>query len=250
MADPIARLSCSSASNQCGGEDEVESEVSSSVGVAPSSVPNSSEPLASSSPPEPDTCAASPAVQSLVARYSDAASSTLSRVAAGRAQDPSGLYVSSSPTPDGESWAGEIALANARVGRGVLEGTAIEALGASTKTGADLDLQMFMLRDTLAISGGGFGASITLSGPELRANLGEHNDDGSVGGNIGLGSQLFGVEATLSTPVGSLTYGASASIGASGSLGVRDADHDGAPEFCAKVSVPAYTVGACLEQFW
>jgi hypothetical protein len=33
-------------------------------------------------------------------------------------------------------------------------------------------------------------------------------------------------------------------------MGVRDADHDGKPEFCGKFSVPAFTVGACIEQFW
>ena len=106
------------------------------------------------------------------------------------------------------------------------------------------------MRSTLALSHAGFGLSVTADGPSLRASLGAHNDDGSLGGNLGLGGNALGFEATLSTPVGSVTYGDGLSLAASGSIGVRDADHDGKPEFCAKVSIPAYTFGVCLEKFW
>jgi len=63
-------------------------------------------------------------------------------------------------------------------------------------------------------------------------------------------AEAAGLEATVTTPVASVTLGASVSDGIAGSSGVRDADHDGKPEYCAKVSIPAFTVGACLERFW
>ena len=120
----------------------------------------------------------------------------------------------------------------------------------SVQYGKDNDVQLVAERGSLVASHAGFSLSVTGDAGVARANLGEHNDDGSIGGNLGAGVEVFGAEGTLNTPIGSLTYGNSVSASLSGSLGVRDADHDGKPEFCGKFSIPAYTVGACVEQFW
>jgi len=56
--------------------------------------------------------------------------------------------------------------------------------------------------------------------------------------------------AALQSSVIPALGGLSVSMSLSGSMGVRDADHDGEPEYCAKFSVPAFTIGACIERFW
>jgi len=260
MAEPIDSLSCNDLSNVSYSGDDKEGRAaypsagaSQSSGAAQSSGGTGGDSGAFvASLPEPEAWTTSLVVRGLVDRYS--ASSLPSRrapaVTSGRPPHDAGLYMSSKPTLDGTSCRDEVALANAHVEGGAFQATGVEALGVSLMTGKDFDLQLFTVRNTLALAGGGFGLSLSTSGPELRANLSEHNDDGSMGGNIGIGAQAFGAEATVSTPIGSMTYGMSSSWGASGSTGVGDADHDGDPEFCAKLSIPAYTVGACLEQFW
>lgn len=126
----------------------------------------------------------------------------------------------------------------------------VELATGYVQSGTDKDAQVALMRRTAALSGHGYGVTVTSDVGAARAYLGENNDDGSIGGNIGIGAEAAGVEVTVDTPLGSLTYGQSASVGAGGSMGVRDADHDGEPEFCAKFSLPAYTVGVCVERFW
>ncbi len=160
------------------------------------------------------------------------------------------LTTSSGAVPGGGSYRVAATGLNAQIETGPLKGSGLELATAYVQYGKDNDVQVALARRTAALSGHGFGVTVTGEAGVARANLGENNDDGSIGGNIGSGVDLLGFEATVDTPVGSLTYGQGASVGVSGSMGVRDQDHDGKPEFCAKFSIPAYTVGACVEQFW
>ncbi len=81
----------------------------------------------------------------------------------------------------------------------------------------------------------------------VGAELGTRNADGSKGVGIGLGAVLTGVEATVHLGRdNSVTLGTSAGVGAHFSVGLRDADHDGKPELCARVT-EFLTVAACIE---
>jgi hypothetical protein len=160
------------------------------------------------------------------------------------------LVTSAGVVPGGGSTRVAVSLFKQEIHTAPLEGTSVEVGTVSVQYGKDNDVQIVGARQTLKVSHGGYGLSLTGEVGVVRANLGENNDDGSVGGNIGAGAELIGGEATIDTPVGSLTGGLSESMSLSGSMGVRDADRDGDPEYCAKFSVPAFTLGACIERFW
>jgi hypothetical protein len=252
MADPISSSSPNAPPNACIDEDSEASEASeaSAVRAAPPQVASStSQPQMST--PESNVCEAPSAVKSLVAQFP---SGTPVRSPASEVQQggsPSGVgYTFRGPTPDGDSYRVAAAFVKTPTPSGSAGGLSLEVLSVSAQDGKDKDAQATMIRANLAVSHAGYGLSITADGPSARANLGEDNDDGSIGGNIGAGASFIGAEATINTPVGSVTAGASLSASVSGSLGVRDIDHDGKPEFCAKFSIPEYTIGACLEQFW
>jgi hypothetical protein len=199
---------------------------------------------------EPSACEAPNAVWSLVQQFPAAAFAKAS--VAGRQPDSTSVvgYDHTGPSPEGDSQRSEVAFVKSSNPSGALQGSSLEVLGVVAQSGAQSNHELIAMRSTLALSHAGFGLAVTADGPSLRASLGVHNDDGSLGGNLGLGGNALGFEATLSTPVGSVTYGDGLSLAASGSIGVRDADHDGKPEYCAKVSLPAYTFGVCLEKFW
>lgn len=227
MADPISSLGPSN-SLDC----HVDEEATSSV----------AEPMQSA-----DTASAPPAgAQTLVARFSPppALPKALPVISS------SSLTTSSGAVPGGGSYRVGGNVFQAEVESGAFKGSKVEVGTAYVQYGDDNDVQLLAARRTTVLSSHGYGVTLMGEAGAVRANLGEHNDDGSIGGNIGSGVELAGGEVTVDTPAGSLTYGLSASLSLSGSMGVRDADHDGEPEFCAKFSVPAFTVGACVEQFW
>jgi len=113
--------------------------------------------------------------------------------------------------------------------------------------GAQNEVQVGLVRASgtapLALADG----SVNAEALTARANYGFANDDGSTGANFGATAQLVGFESTLSHSGWSVTSGLSAQIGGYGSVGFRDADHDGKTEFCAKISAPAVTLGVCME---
>lgn len=250
MADPITSRSSSDPSNSCiddGGE------INASVAPEQCTVP-----------PEPSNqCSIGAAgaaetpngTQVLVRKFSSSSApkSAGSPPASGSSGPSSGIFfvTTSGAVPGGGSYRVAGSVLNYHLESGPLKGTGVEAGTASVQYGKDNDVQLVGKRATLKLnSGSGYGLSVTDEVGVVRANLGEHNDDGSLGGNIGSGVELAGREVTIDTPVGSLTGGLSISMSLSGSMGVRDADHDGKPEFCAKFSVPAYTLGACIERPW
>ena len=247
MPDPISSSPTNPASNQCLNDDG-----DSSGGLCPNpAVLGANPPALGNEAAEPSACEAPSAVWSLVQQF-PAASFSKPSPASGPHPGSTSIvgYEHSGPTAEGDSQRSEAAFVKSSNPSGALNGSNIEALGAVAQTGKQNNLELVALRSTLSVSHAGFGLAITGDGPSLRASLGEHNDDGSLGGNLALGGNALGFEATLSTPVGSVTYGDGLSLAVSGSLGVRDADHDGNPEFCAKFSIPAYTFGICLEKFW
>lgn len=98
-------------------------------------------------------------------------------------------------------------------------------------------------------------------GPADRSNLraqaftasaavGTHNADGSVGYGVGMEATVVGVEGTLASSGWSATGGIAAGFAAASSIGTRDADRDGSPELCGRVSFAFVTAGLCLERPW
>jgi hypothetical protein len=121
-------------------------------------------------------------------------------------------------------------------------GAAIEVLSASVQLGAQTELQVGVQR--IAGTGGALTGSVETFA--LRANVGIHNDDGSVGLNIGASATAVGFEGTAGN-VNSVTYGVGAGVGAGASVGARDIDRDGKAELCARLSFGPVTAGACVE---
>jgi len=80
------------------------------------------------------------------------------------------------------------------------------------------------------------------------ARSGIENVDGSIGVHLGAGAAIATVEATWPLgDLGSVTLGATAGVGAAGSIGVRDADKDGKGELCGRVEYLWGIVGLCVE---
>lgn len=128
-------------------------------------------------------------------------------------------------------------------GRDSATGLELEMFSVSAQVGGEHEAQLGMARVGVSGSNG----NVTGEAFTVRANGGAHNDDGSVGFNAGVIGTAVGVEGTLGSR-DSLTLGASIGAGAAVSVGVRDLDANGVPEFCAKVSVGFLTAGICWEQ--
>ena len=242
MADPISSLN-STPNNAC-----IDDDGEAASPVAPSQSVVTASPTQSAQAPTE----APSGTQSLVQRFSSTAPS-LPAVAPSsppETHDRHTMTSSSGAVPGGGSYRVSASLLKDEYNGGMRDGTNAEVGTASVQWGKQNDAQLVGLRSTIAVNRGGYGLSVTTDAGVIRANFGEDNDDGSVGGNIGSGVELAGGEATVTTPAGSLTYGLSVSASLSGSMGVRDADHDGDPEYCAKFSIPAVTLGACVERFW
>lgn len=147
-------------------------------------------------------------------------------------------YLSAGRTAAGDSVFAGAALVKGRDP----SGAAVEVLSASAQLGAQTELQVGLQRVA--------GAHGVLTGSvetfTLRANVGIHNDDGSVGLNIGAGVTAVGFEGTAGD-ANSVTYGVGAGVGAGASVGARDVDSDGKAELCARLSFGPVTVGACVE---
>lgn len=124
-------------------------------------------------------------------------------------------------------------------------GLDVEVLSLSGQVGTQNEFQVGLQRIGRSSPSGSVGIEVLTA----RANMGIHNDDGSVGINAGAQATALGVETTLAT-VDSLTVGLSAGLGVGGSVGLRDLDKDGEHELCAKVSLGPLTAGVCVETPW
>ena len=123
----------------------------------------------------------------------------------------------------------------------------IETFSVSARAGAENGAQVGVLRVAENTSALGLNLSGSFEAGTARINLGERNDDGSKGANVGAMATLGGAELTVEHSGWSGTFGLSASAGIAISSGERDIDGDGAPERCFKASIGPFTAGVCTE---
>jgi hypothetical protein len=83
-----------------------------------------------------------------------------------------------------------------------------------------------------------------------QAHAGFDNADGSTGFGASAGATIVGGEVTGTLGPVSLTLGASVGATYGASAGVRDSDHDGKTEYCARVDFGVGSIGVCLEDRW
>jgi len=83
-----------------------------------------------------------------------------------------------------------------------------------------------------------------------QAHAGFDNADGSTGFGASMGATVVAGEVTGTLGPVSLTLGASVGATYGGSAGVRDSDHDGKNEYCARVDFGVGSIGLCLEDRW
>lgn len=200
------------------------------------------EPVAAGSPAVPLLVSALPRPPSVLPPPSTSAAESAANNNAQRTSEHNGLspYASAGTTAAGDS---VYVSAAALKGRDARTGFEAEILSLSAQVGAQNELQASLVR--VGGAGGIIGAA-SAEAITARASAGIHNDDGSTGLNLSLGATGVAGEVTLGS-ANSVTCGGAASAGGGASLGVRDADHDGKPELCGRVSWGAFTVGICLE---
>ena len=134
-------------------------------------------------------------------------------------------------------------------GRDRESGLELEVFSASVHDGhLQGDTQVAMARLGISSDDGHFNTRVDAL--TLKAHLGTQNADGSVGLNAGIGATVIGIEGTATLGPVSATLGVSASATLAGSVGVRDGDHDGKSELCARAEFGPWTLGACMERFW
>jgi hypothetical protein len=81
-----------------------------------------------------------------------------------------------------------------------------------------------------------------------QARVGVDNPDGSIGVGASVGSTVVGAEVTGTVGPVSLTVAAAVGATVGGSVGLRDSDHDGKTEYCARVDFGVGSVGICVEE--
>ena len=201
--------------------------------------------------PRAEPAKLAPAVQSLVAGSSrpnsaaqfvqnqkQAAATTAERTA----QTPlTRLYSAAGTTADSV-----YATAGLCYGRDPNSGVTEELGTVSAQIGAQNELQITGLRMGIQNENGDALGAEALS---ARVGFGIHNQDGSTGLNVGASATLIGVDGTQDQADGNTTAaGAGVAAAFEASVGVRDADHDGKSELCARVAVkPFFSIGACAE---
>ncbi len=157
-------------------------------------------------------------------------------------------YVGFAPTADaGVASSGDTVYLDvaAVAGRDARSGIEIEAFSGGVSAGAQNEAVARMARFGISSDDESNSAHVTVLAAE--AGVGTHNVDGSVGVNVGASADIISGQATVSDSGNSLTLGLSAGVGGGFSAGIRDQDHDGRPEVCARVSVDPVIIGLCLE---
>lgn len=146
-------------------------------------------------------------------------------------------------TEDGIAYLGFAALK----GRDEKTGIEMDILSASVQTGSQNEAQASMAHLAVANTQG---TSVGLDLFAVSAGAGVLNSDGSIGANGRALAVVGHLEGSLSTGATGLTLGASIGAGGEYSAGVRDRDHDGYGEFCARASLdlgPGITIGIQIE---
>lgn len=205
----------------------------------PEPISSQAEPAATSASAVPILVSSVPPPPSVLPPTSAAPPGPAANNNAQRTDERSGVapYLSA-----GSTTAGDSVYVGAALIKGRESGAGIEVLSASIQVGAQTEVQVGFQRMA--------GTRGTLTGSvetfALRGNVGTHNDDGSVGLNIGASATAVGFEGTAGG-ASSVTYGVGAGVGAGVSVGARDVDRDGKTELCARLSLGPVTAGVCLE---
>jgi hypothetical protein len=195
MADPISSLGSNNPNNACVDDDGAASAPAAPLqSVAPEPAQSAS---VSSTPAEPP-----PASQSLVQKFTPPSALPAVTPSAGTSSSSSTqwLVTSSGAVPGGGSYRVAASVVRDEVTSGLFQGTTAEIGTASAQYGKDNDAQLVGARETVHLHRGGYSLSVIGEALTARGNFGEHGDDGSLGGSLGAGAQLVGVEATLDTP--------------------------------------------------
>ncbi|RYZ03789.1 MAG: hypothetical protein EOO73_26515 [Myxococcales bacterium] len=218
--------------------------------VSRADAPNSSQAQPGAASSQPEATTSSPAVPKLVSSVPPSPSvlppaappspRSSANNNAERTNERLGVaaYMDAGKTAAGDSVYVGVALLKGRDP----SGAAVEVMSASVQVGAQTEVQVGLQR--VAGQMGALSGSVETF--TLRANAGVHNDDGSVGLNLGASATAVGFEGTAGG-ASSVTYGVAAGVGAGASVGVRDIDRDGKTELCARFSFGPVTAGACME---
>jgi hypothetical protein len=146
---------------------------------------------------------------------------------------------------DNDYYAGAFALR----GRDAASGLEMEIFSASIhQGGAEHAVQVGMARIGGSTDSGHFSAKAEVFTAKAHASV--EGPDGSLEVSAGMGVVIVGAEITGTLGPVSVTVGASAGLSARGSIAVRDADKDGKPELCGRVSYGPATTGVCVERWW
>lgn len=152
-------------------------------------------------------------------------------------------YAEVGVTPSGD---GVYAGAAVLKGRDAKSGVGVEIMGVSGQAGAQNEVSWTEARLSASATLPAH-VSGTIDVLTAHAGVGTHNADGSRGLNVGMTGIGVGAEGTVEISGWSGTLGASLGLGAEASVGLRDADHDGRAEICARAVFAWWTVGGCAE---
>jgi len=199
------------------------------------------EPNASIRDPEELACFADADTE---AEAPEATPATDNNAARTRERNSSGFYADAGYTRSGD---GVFAGLAARKTADPEGGDELELLSASVQLGAQNELQAGVARAGDSVEYEGIRGSVAVELLTTRINGGIHNDDDSVGANLGAMSTAAGLEVTVAGGGWQLTVGASISSGIAVSSGERNIDGDATVERCFKGSAGTLTLGFCSE---
>lgn len=183
-------------------------------------------------------------IDSLVRLHSPASSA--SEFVRRQAVDPEPvqlLYGASGYEPDGTAFADAAWMH----GRDAESGFIADVGAVGLRAGGQAEAEVTGLRIGDASANGR--SQLVLEGLSAGAAVGSHNPDGSIGFNASAGAALVSARGTVDLNGSSVTLGTSVSVSVGLSAGVRDADGDGVPEYCASAAVGLpLSVGVCVEE--
>jgi hypothetical protein len=191
----------------------------------------------------------------LTTRYLKARGTARSALPSGQGTDNNQARTSNrttAPAPyaaAGLTSSGDAAFAGvaAMKGRDPGDGTEVELASVSGQLGAQNEAQAGLARIGVALGGPARGQLDVLT---ARVHAGIHNDDGSVGANVGAMATAASAEGSVSYHGFSLDLGVGVGAGLSIGSGLRDADQDGNPEACFRLAggvLGKGTLGVCVE---
>lgn len=117
--------------------------------------------------------------------------------------------------------------------------------GVRYRTGQQNDIELVSARSVTETTDGR--VKMQMEGPSVKAGIGIHNPDGSVGFNFGAQANAGSVEYSAKHGGNSASVGVSEGAGFAASAGFRDSDGDGNVELCQRVELLWFAGGYCVE---